>query len=413
MKHDNRSMSAVAACALALLAALCSGALAAEKPRAKTRVKDKDSEDVKTSKRKPHGTFDGTTFDRVLWRGGTRIPALEITTKGTLLAFAQKGGGDCHPNIAEVMRSTDGGMTWSKAKVLSPWPKMPKIDMCPYYRCSEDDGLTWSAPVRLERPGFDMMAGPCRGIQLSSGRLIVPAVAWPSAWKVDFEPYPSTIYSDDHGKTWRWGEPPLRKPGWKYRFSTETVFVELENGDVHMSVRNMGRRTMCLSRDQGETWTKPQPVPGLPQPRVHGDGCHSGLVRLTRSDEPGGDGKSRVLFSVPIGKLDKKGKTGKALHRLWTRENLMVFISYDECKTWRRTKVIRHGRIAYSNLIVFPDKSIGCIYEAHKPSWQSIRFCRFTLKWLTDGKDSIEAGKAQAAEAAKQKPANLFAPGGH
>jgi len=70
------------------------------------------------------------------------------------------------------------------------------------------------------------------------------------------------------------------------------------------------------------------------------------------------------------------------------RENLTVQISYDEGTTWQVLKVIKTGPAAYSNLVVLPDMSIGCLYDAEEPGWK-IRFARFTLDWLTDGKDTI------------------------
>jgi len=35
--------------------------------------------------------------------------------------------------------------------------------------------------------------------------------------------------------------------------------------------------------------------------------------------------------------------------------------------------------------------SVGLLYETNATGWRSIWFARFTLEWLTDGKDRIEA----------------------
>ena len=43
---------------------------------------------------------------------------------------------------------------------------------------------------------------------------------------------------------------------------------------------------------------------------------------------------------------------------------------------------------AYSCLTVLPDGTIGCLYETD--GYRRIRFARFTLEWLTDGRDRLE-----------------------
>jgi sialidase-1 len=350
----------------------------------------------------------------VLWKGGTRIPSIDITPKGTLLAFAQHGGGDNHPNIIEVRRSTDGGKTWSKAKPLmadksgranpSPlvdhktgtvwlfWSDRIKGIYQLRYRFSRDDGLTWSKVRALKIDDSPVIGLPScnRGIQLSSGRLLLPFTAIHS----DRRPVrhrrgpgrvsvPRTIYSDDGGKTWRFGKEPSRER-WLHVGSSEHTLLELADGTVYMNHRHSGHRhlyrAVSFSRDGGVTWSDPVNQKDLLQPQSPGPGCHSGLARLTH---PKHEDKSRVLFSSPLGKIPSS-RGGECIGR----RDLTVQISYDECKTWQRLKVLKRGPAAYSNLIVLPDKSIGCIYEGG-----GIRFARFTLEWLTDGKDKIGAKK--------------------
>jgi sialidase-1 len=163
--------------------------------------------------------------------------------------------------------------------------------------------------------------------------------------------------------------------------SSEYCLLELADGRVYMNKRWSSRhkcRAISFSKDGGITWSNPVEAKDLPQPQSPGPGCHSGLIRLTH---PKHDDKSRVLFTSPWG----KGRFG--------RQDLTVQISYDECESWKPLKVLQTGNTSYSNLIVFPDKSIGCIYELNDLSqkiWQRIMFCRFTLEWLTDGKDTIK-----------------------
>ncbi len=85
-----------------------------------------------------------------------------------------------------------------------------------FYQRSTDDGESWSAPVEITDtfeafhsayPWKVLATGPDHGIQLKSGRLVVPV--WLSTGTGGNAHRPSvtaTIYSDDQGKTWQAGE---------------------------------------------------------------------------------------------------------------------------------------------------------------------------------------------------------------
>ena len=70
-------------------------------------------------------------------------------------------------------------------------------------------------------------------------------------------------------------------------------------------------------------------------------------------------------------------------------------ISYDEGKTWPVAKRIKEGTGAYSCPTVFPDGTIGLVYETGNSHddvveyYSKISFARFNLEWLTDGKDRL------------------------
>jgi sialidase-1 len=122
-------------------------------------------------------------------------------------------------------------------------------------------------------------------------------------------------------------------------------------------------RKTSVSDDGGQTWSTVEDEPELRDPS-----CMAPVLRYT---DPADGGKSRILFSGP--------QSGK-------RENGAVFISYDEGKTWPLHRVLTKEAFAYSCLAALPDGEIGCLYEANG----RIVFARFTLDWLTEGKDSLE-----------------------
>ena len=64
---------------------------------------------------------------------------------------------------------------------------------------------------------------------------------------------------------------------------------------------------------------------------------------------------------------------------------MTIRLSYDEGQTWPVVKVLYAGSAAYSDLVVLSNGVIGCLYE--RDDYRKITFARFTLGWLTDGKD--------------------------
>ncbi|WP_258867505.1 exo-alpha-sialidase [Grimontia hollisae] len=100
-----------------------------------------------------------------------------------------------------------------------------------------------------------MNAGPGQGIQLSSGRLIFPAIVLDAFTQLSVV----SIYSDDHGVTWHAGQ---QTPTFMLEPS-EADMVELNDGRILLSARNDGvtgignfNRYHFISSDQGQTWSK-------------------------------------------------------------------------------------------------------------------------------------------------------------
>ena len=154
--------------------------------------------------------------------------------------------------------------------------------------------------------------------------------------------------------------------------------VELVDGSLMLNTRGYPHRTVAISRDNGETWGEPYEDTSLTDPKLWG-GCQASLIRYTRLDE--GYGKNRLLFANPADTL--------------YRFDITARISYDEGKTWPVSKIIKKGTGAYSCLTVFPDGTIGIIYETGKYNkdiveyYARLSFARFNLEWLSDGEDHL------------------------
>jgi len=345
-----------------------------------------------------------------------RIPGIVVTTKGTVLAYceARKNSGSDWGEIAVHMRrSTDGGKTWDKARPIAHMGD--RVEGNPtkarggereqtvnnpvaivdrqtgaieflycinYARCfsmrSTDDGETWSKPTeitsafepfRTHYPWNVIATGPGHGIQTSTGRLVVPV--W-IAYGKKGNHHPSaagTIYSDDHGKTWKAGDiavpntPPFGDPN-------ETTIAPLSNGSVVLITRNeskANRKIITISPDGAHNWNKPEFHNQLWEPI-----CMAGLI--AHPSKPG----TLLFSSARTLAIDASGKEvpggrGK-------RQNLSIQLSRDDGKTWPVNKTVEPGASAYSDLAVLPDGSVICLYEAK----DKIKVARFNLEWLTD-----------------------------
>ncbi len=351
--------------------------------------------------------MNGACMQSVLWTSGKegydtyRIPAIAVTTRGTVLAFCE-GRRNSRSDTGEidmlVKRSEDGGSTWSAQEVVwrdagntcgNPCPVFDRhtgttwllmthnlgIDResriiegtsrgsrTVWVTASEDEGRTWRSPLEItagaKQPDWTWYAtGPGGGIQLSSGRLLIPCD------HIEAESrryYSHVIYSDDHGETWRLGGTTSRDQ------VNECCVAELASGDVLLNMRNYDRslrtRQVTVSSDGGTTWREQRHDDTLIEPT-----CQAALVRY-----PGR--RDRLLFSNPASRDD--------------RRNLTVRFSADAGASWPHGKVLHPGPAAYSALAVLSDGTVACLYErGDEHPYETIALVRFDLDWLTDGSD--------------------------
>lgn len=319
-----------------------------------------------------------------------RIPALLVTKTGTVLAFAEGRKNNCSDagDIDLILkRSSDGGRTWSEQQLVADGDAQTMGNPCPVQDretgviwlplCrdnkrvllmhSSDDGRSWSKPVDITEQAMNpkwhwVGTGPGHGIQLKSGRLLVPcwADATPNLGEIQLS---YAFYSDDHGKSWQYGEP------LDANTSDECEAVELTDGMVYMNARsrqNQKKRAIAVSQDGGQSWLPVTFDDRLPEPS-----CQGAIVRMTersRSD------KNRILLA-----------TASNPH---ARDHMKVYLSYDECRSWPVSKLVHEGSSAYCDLAVTSSGEGLLLYEAE--NYTQLRLARFNLVWLTDGKDRLE-----------------------
>ena len=348
--------------------------------------------------------FNMGDYDSQYWR----IPALVTAADNSLVAVVDKRGsslGDL-PNTISIMsrRSTDNGKNWSEPVVVAQggngktygdpavvldkktgnlicmfvgdqglWNATPYNRQGIYVSKSTDNGVSWSEPVAItdqvyanHSGWYAGFAGSGHGLCLKDGRLMfVLAIRATSATGVPLHNY--AIYSDDGGDNWTLSTNAATTVG------DEAKVVELEDGDILMSIRNpsKGNRIFCKSTDRGQTWGKAYFETELKDPACNGD-----IIRYSYSTDEGSEGKSRLLHSLP--------------ESTTTRENVTVYLSEDDGETWPIKKRLVDGYSAYSSLTVLPDGTIGALVEEGK--WDSnlpgedgfqLVFYRFTMDWLT------------------------------
>jgi sialidase-1 len=334
-----------------------------------------------------------------------RIPALAVTTQGTVLAFCEgrkKGGGDSGDIDLLVKRSANDGKTWSAQQVvwddagntcgnpcavvdrdrgtiwlLTTWNRgddlehqiiaqAAKDSRRVFVTRSDDDGRTWSAPKEItadvKLTNWTWYAtGPGSGIQIEhgshKGRLVIPCDHIEAETK---HYYSHIIYSDDHGQNWKIGG---TTP--EHRVN-ECEVVEVAGGKLMLNMRNYEHakksRQVAFSDDGGLTWSGQRFDEALIEPI-----CQAAVERYSWPDQTN---RSVVLFSNPA-------STNK-------RANMTLRASFDEGQTWPISQVLHAGPSAYSDLAVLADGQIGCLYEGGSAkAYESIFFARIPPATVT------------------------------
>ena len=317
---------------------------------------------------------DSIRLRTVLYRPGDydsknyRIPAIITAKDGSLVVATDKrkyNDADLPEDIDILInRSTDGGRTWSEPYTLMQgqgvgkgfgdcalvrtndeggllaafvggcgfWQGRPENPQRTYIARSYDNGQTWTEPKditdelygakcenEVSRTWWSAFFASGNGLLTSTGRIMfVLAVRDTEEWAA----CNYAVYSDDNGETWHIS-------GRASQRGDEAKVVELVDGRILMSIRHEGERWYNISEDGGTTWR--------PETSAWSDlvatACNGDIIRYSSVNE--GAEKNILLHSLPAPER---------------RENVTVYVSYDEGQTWTVSKCIVPYASAYSSL---------------------------------------------------------------
>ncbi|NWY75813.1 NEUR4 protein, partial [Erithacus rubecula] len=297
---------------------------------------------------------------------------------------------------------------------------------------SADQGLSWSTATDLTQQVIGatikdwatFALGPGHGIQLRSGRLLVPAYSYHIDCKECFgqlcktTPHSFAFYSDDHGRGWRFGEfIPNLQTG-----ECQLVSVDEEDGSnvLYCNARSpLGFRVQALSTDDGAVFHGGQLVQRLVEPP---HGCHGSVIGfpaplvyvpsasrdtgtpLRGSARPLPPGALRGLRHLPTRQAGAPSPTPFFQAPTWilyshptssmSRVNMGVHLSTfpRDAESWTEPWVIYEGPSAYSDLayLELPLReapvaggtaiAFACLYEnGTRSPYEQISFSMFTL----------------------------------
>ncbi|NXW34212.1 NEUR3 protein, partial [Phaetusa simplex] len=246
------------------------------------------------------------------------------------------------------------------------------------YAASADGGRRWTPlrDVTDEAVGPDLSrwatfaVGPGHGVQLASGRLVVPAYTYYVHERLcGVVPLPCStrqhalvFYSDDGGRSWHKGGLVGGGP------TGECQVAEIAGGDARRPLlycnarAPWGCRAVAFSADRGLRFEGSARCKALGEPPR---GCQGSVVSFP---PPAGEAPAWLLYSHPTDR-----------HR---RRDLGIYLNPSplDGEGWRHPWVLHPGPAGYSDLAVCPGGVFGCLFECGaRSACEEIAFCLFAL----------------------------------
>ncbi|XP_076969683.1 sialidase-3 isoform X1 [Tamandua tetradactyla] len=274
--------------------------------------------------------------------------------------------------------------------------------------CSRDAGYSWSEVRDLTEEVFGpevkhwatFAVGPGHGIQLQSGRLVIPAYAyyipyWFFCFRVPCKtrPHSLMIYSDDFGATWHRGN--LIRSMETGECEVAEVIGRAGQLVLYCSARTPKRcRAEALSTDHGECFQRLALSQQLCEPP---HGCQGSVVSfqpleiLRGHQEPRGKDASYIQKSfLPDNSLRLEQEAG-TLSESWLlyshpinkkrRVDLGIYLNQAplEAACWSRPWILHCGPCGYSDMAALEEGLFGCLFECGiKRECEQIAFRLFT-----------------------------------
>ncbi|XP_037234250.1 sialidase-3 isoform X2 [Falco rusticolus] len=268
---------------------------------------------------------------------------------------------------------------WGKTERCQIWRGCSAARLC--FATSTDGGCGWTPlrDVTDEAIGADLAhwatfaVGPGHGVQLGSGRLVVPAYTYyVHRCLCGLVPLPCytrqhalIFYSDDGGRSWHKG---ALVGGAQ---TGECQVAEISGSDAHQpllycNARALrGCRAVAFSTDRGLQFERPVRCKALGEPPR---GCQGSVVSFAAPASTG-DAPTWLLYSHPTDR-----------HR---RRNLGIYLNPAplDGAGWWHPWVLHPGPAGYSDLAVCPGGMFGCLFECGTTSaCEEITFCLFALE---------------------------------
>ena len=369
--------------------------------------------------------------------GCYKIPTILRTRNNTLLAMIEARKNSCDDQgyvDLRLRRSFDGGKTWAPSQLVhgnstdTHWTTVGDGNMVQdkstgiiwllhtrnnsrlFLSHSKDEGASWTGlrevteALKFGYPTQNWIGtGHAGGIQLSrgasAGRLIIPTYTNTSCARppcpvqlcspaviprtharahacCTTPPRPAdTVYSDDHGATWRMGgtvNPTGEQRGGECQMAETGAFAEDGTPILLFSMRPPGvnkpsKRLQALSFDGGLSWGQPWEAKDLPEPIR---GCDGSLVyHPVRRRRPGPRVPHLQAHFVPTRHPLEPRLRWQGTHKLYFshpdpfadlfRVRLRVWTSANLGSTWEDHTVVWQQAAGYSALALLGDPDTG------------------------------------------------------
>ncbi|XP_056302801.1 LOW QUALITY PROTEIN: sialidase 3 (membrane sialidase), tandem duplicate 5 [Danio aesculapii] len=228
------------------------------------------------------------------------------------------------------------------------------------YVTSKNTGKTWSAVTDLtadvigeqEKNWATFAVGPGHGIQMKSGRLIIPAYTY----------YFTIAYSDDKGSTWHIGK---CVDGESNECQMAEIIDDEGNSILYCNARSTNHyRNEALSESKGKDFDKSSFVNKLIET---GQGCQGSMLSFAPNQV---SAKTWLLYSHPT----------NATNRL----SLGIYLNKcpSDASGWGNPVILHEGPSGYSDLTQCGDeKHFACLMECgEKSELERIGFVLFEQK---------------------------------